>query len=65
LTRLFAIACQIHIVLSAALKSLVHETLASNVGIVEDIQALGIVGAVYALDECTSFGEAAKAAPSD
>jgi len=65
LTRLFAIPCQIHIVLNAGLTSLVHETLASNVDIVEDIHALGIVGAVYALDEYTSFGEAARATASD
>ena len=51
LTPLFATAGQIHIVLNAALKSLVPGTLASSVGIVEDVHALGIVEDVHALDE--------------
>ena len=46
---------QIHIVLNAALKYLVRETLASKVGIDEDIRALGIVGAVYAVGIVGAF----------
>jgi hypothetical protein len=55
LTHLFAMTGQIHIVLNAALKSLVRETLASKVGIDEDIRALGIVGAVYAVGIVGAF----------
>jgi len=55
LTHLFAMAGQIHIVLNAALKYLVRETLASKVGIDEDIRALGIVGAVYAVGIVGAF----------